>query len=124
SVGRLNEMAKQYADRADFLTVYIKEAHAQDEWRMDQNDKENICYPQPKTTDARRAIPADFVERFHYATPLLVDPIRNGGLTKYAAWPERLYVIAADGTLAYVGKPGPFDYHPEELDAWLQAHAP
>jgi hypothetical protein len=41
----------------------------------------------------------------------------------YAGWPERLYVIGADGRIAYKGKTGPFGYHPEEVEAWLAAAA-
>ena len=62
-------MHRKYADRARFLTVYIKEAHPEDEWQMDSNEKEDVCYPQPKTLEQRVAIANDFVKRFHYDMP-------------------------------------------------------
>lgn len=104
--------------------MYIKEAHPLDEWQMDSNEKENVCYPQPRTTAQRVAIASDFVKRFHYAIPLAVDPIENGANATYAGWPERLYVIDENGIIVYKGKPGPFGYHPEEVETWLAKRFP
>ena len=87
---------------------------------MDQNEKEDVCYPQPKTTEDRVNIAGDFVDRFHYEIPLYVDPIDDVANRAYAGWPERLYVVDENGTIAYKGKPGPFGYHPEEVEAWLE----
>ncbi|HMA17065.1 MAG TPA: deiodinase-like protein, partial [Thermoanaerobaculia bacterium] len=70
-------MHRRYGDRARFLTVYIKEAHPEDEWQMDSNEKENVCYPQPRTLEQRVAIANDFVKRFHYDVPILVDDMEN-----------------------------------------------
>ena len=103
-----------------FVTIYIKEAHPLDEWQMDVNEKESVCYPQPRTTEDRVRIANDFVRRFHYEIPLFVDPIDNRANDAYAGWPERLYVVDETGTIVYKGKPGPFGYHPEEVEAWLK----
>jgi len=104
--------------------VYIKEAHPEDEWQMDSNEAESVCYPQPRTTGQRLAIARDFVTRFHYDLPLVVDPIENPANQVYAGWPERLYIIDEAGTIVYKGKPGPFGYHPEEVAAWLEKRFP
>jgi hypothetical protein len=117
-------MAQRYAGRARFLTVYIKEAHPEDEWQMDSNEKESVCYPQPRTLAQRVAIANDFARRFHYDVPLAVDPIDNRANALYAGWPERFYIVDEGGVIVYKGKPGPFGYHPEEVEAWLQAHPP
>jgi hypothetical protein len=112
-------MHKKYGDRVRFLTLYIKEAHPEDEWQLDANEKESVCYTQPKTTAQRLAIANDFVKRFHWEIPLAVDPIENPANTAYAGWPERFYVVDEKGVIVYKGKPGPFGYHPEEVEAWL-----
>ena len=106
------------------MTVYIKEAHPQDEWQMSSNEKENVCYPQPRTLAQRVAIANDFARRFHYDVPLVVDGMDNRANDLYAGWPERFYVVDAGGVIVYKGKTGPFGYHPEEVEAWLQAHPP
>ena len=115
-------MQQTWHEAADFLTVYVLEAHPSDEWQMDVNEREGVCYAQPRTLAERCAIARDFVQRSAYALPLLVDPIDNAADAAFAAWPERLYVIDGQGRVAFKGQPGPFGYHPEEVEAWLQQH--
>jgi len=117
-------MYKRYGDRARFLTIYIKEAHPTDEWQMEVNEKQSVCYPQPRSTEARIAIASDFKERFHYDIPLLVDPIENPANAAYAAWRERLYIVDEGGRIVYKGGMGPFEFHPEEVEGWLAKRFP
>jgi type I thyroxine 5'-deiodinase len=86
---------------------------------MPDNEREDVCYTQPRSTPQRLAIARDFVKRFDYPLPMLVDPIENRANEIYAGWPERLVIIDEHGRVAYKGKPGPFGYHPEELADWL-----
>jgi hypothetical protein len=85
------------------------------------NLDQGICYLQPKTLAQRIAIAKDFSRRFHYPLPLAVDDMADAAERAYAAWPERLYVIGEGGKILYKGGPGPADYRPEELRAWLDA---
>jgi hypothetical protein len=117
-------MHQRYSDRVRFLTLYIKEAHPLDEWQMESNEKEDVCYPQPTTTVQRLRIANDFVKRFRYDIPLAVDPIQNRANAVYAGWPERFYILDERGVIVYKGKPGPFGYHPEEVEAWLAKRFP
>jgi type I thyroxine 5'-deiodinase len=112
-------MQKQYGQHADFLTVYIKEAHPEDEWQMDSNVEQNVCYKQPKTTAQRVAIANDFCKRFKFPIPVLVDAIENPANAVYAGWPERIYILDPARRIVYKGEPGPFGFHPEEAEAWL-----
>ena len=115
-------MSRKYGDRARFVTVYIKEAHPLDEWQMTSNEKEDVCYTQPRSLAERVTIANDFVKRFSYKIPLLVDGMDNAANALYAGWPERFYIVGTDGRIAYKGKTGPFGYHPEEVEAWLAAN--
>jgi Iodothyronine deiodinase len=108
-----------YKDRADFLTVYVREAHPTDEWQMKSNVKEDVCYAQPKTLEQRVAIAQDFVARQKYPLPFGIDDMNNAADLAYSAWPERLYVIDEHGHIAYAGGIGPFKYDPQEVRAWL-----
>jgi hypothetical protein len=114
------KLYEDYKDRADFLQVYIREAHPSDEWQMNTNVKEDVCYAQPRTLTQRIAIGNDFIKRFHFTLPLAVDDMDNAADLAYAAWPERIYVVNEDGTIAYRGGMGPFDYNPDEARAWLE----
>ena len=112
-------MYRRYRDDARFLTIYIKEAHPEDEWQMDSNVEQDVCYKQPTTTAQRLAIANDFCTRFGYPIPVLVDPIENPANAVYAGWPERFYILDESRRIVYKGEPGPFGYHPEEVEAWL-----
>ena len=52
--------------------------------------------------------------------PALVDDVDDTVNDAYAAWPDRMYLIAKDGTIAYHGGRGPFGFKPEELNAAIR----
>ena len=86
---------------------------------MLENEKEDVCYRQPTSLPERVAIARDFVSRFEYPIPLVVDPIENPAEEAYAAWPERFYVIDESGTVVFKSAVGPEGFKPDELEAWL-----
>lgn len=51
--------------------------------------------------------------------PVVVDTMENQSSQLYAALPERLYVLQ-EGRILYKGKPGPWDYQPQEVRAVLE----
>jgi type I thyroxine 5'-deiodinase len=112
-----------YKEHADFLTVYVREAHPTDEWQMKSNlkDKDDVCYAQPKTLEQRLIIANDFTKRFKFPLPFGIDDMSNAANDAYAAWPERIYIIDESGRIAYRGGVGPFNYKPEEAREWLAA---
>ena len=117
------QIYEDYKEHADFLTVYVREAHPTDEWQMKSNlkDKDDVCYAQPKTLEQRLIIANDFTKRFKFPLPFGIDDMSNAANDAYAAWPERLYIIDEGGHIAYRGGMGPFNYHPAEVREWLAA---
>ncbi|GCB76503.1 hypothetical protein scyTo_0015503, partial [Scyliorhinus torazame] len=90
------------------------EAHATDGWAF----KNNVDIKQHKTLS----------DRFEAATlllseeppcPVVVDTMDNVTSAKYAAMPERLYVVLNDRVI-YKGEMGPWGYKPEEVRLVLQ----
>ncbi|MBS1842207.1 MAG: hypothetical protein JSS69_11195 [Acidobacteria bacterium] len=115
------QIFNDYKDHADFLTVYVREAHPTDEWQMKSNVNEDVCYVQPRTLEQRLAIANDFTKRYNYPVPFGVDDMSNVVNDLYAAWPERLYIVDESGRIAYRGGMGPFKYNPKEVRDWLAA---
>jgi hypothetical protein len=117
------QIYEDYKEHADFLTVYVREAHPTDEWQMKSNlkDKDDVCYAQPKTLEQRLTIANDFTKRFKFPLPFGIDDMSNAANDAYAAWPERLYVVDESGHIAYRGGMGPFNYNPAEVREWLAA---
>lgn len=91
---------------------------------MPANEGDGVCYMQPKTLPDRLAIVKDFQARFGYPIPMLVDRMDNAAEAAFGAWPERLYVVGADGKIAYQGAQGPKGFDPEEVERWLQENLP
>ena len=120
-MGDVVQIYEDYKERADFLTVYVREAHPTDEWQMKSNLKDDVCYAQPKTLEQRVMIANDFVKRFKFTMPFGIDDMSNAANDAYAAWPERIYIIDESGRIVYRGGIGPFNYKPEEAREWLAA---
>jgi len=52
--------------------------------------------------------------------PILVDMMDNSVSLKYAAFPERLYVVL-DGIVVYTGGSGPLSYDLSGLREWIKS---
>ena len=88
---------------------------------MAANIKQNVVFASPKTDDARGEIATSCVRNLHLGIPALLDGIDNRTEQAYTGWPDRLYLIDRNGRVAYKSKPGPFGFHPPDLEAALKA---
>lgn len=114
---RLEDLAKQYADRVQFLCVYIKEAHPTDEIPSRNNEKEGILFVQPTTADQRAEIASVCMLRYNFSFPMVLDHMTNEVETKYRAMPERLYVIDAKGVVSWKCGLGPHFFDADGFEA-------
>ncbi len=75
---------------------------------------------QPRSTDERREVAQCFAGRFAQLGlgTVVVDTIEGEAEARYAAWPERLFVVV-DGVVVYKGGPGPFGYVLSDVEKWL-----
>ena len=58
---KVNSLVSKYKDDADFMMVYLEEAHASDEWPIYQLEED---IPQHRTLDARLAVAERFRDDF------------------------------------------------------------
>jgi deoxyribodipyrimidine photolyase-like uncharacterized protein len=116
-------MYETYGDRVGFMFVYIREAHPDDEWQMEDNRLEKVVFDQPTTLDQRREIAHTCSTTLKLTMPCVVDDIENSVDNAYAAWPERLFVVDADGNIAFVSGPGPWGFQPDQVREWLAQEA-
>ena len=117
----LNTLSEEYRDRVDFYVVYIQEAHPVDLWQMGINEREQVLIHSTKTLDERSAAAAVCTIRLGIKLPALVDLPDDRVERVYAGWPDRLYLIGADGRVAYKSEAGPFGFKPEDLRAAMDA---
>ena len=116
----LEQLRKDFQNQAEFLLVYVKEAHPEDEWRSAGNTKQGILFKQPTTIEERLDIARAFIGKMDVETRTLVDDIANTAEELYAAWPERIYVIDRGGTIIYKGGIGPYFFDPDEVREFLE----
>lgn len=115
----------------DFLTVYITEAHAQDEWPITSSrysyDKRPVLVQQPQTTEERCKVALDFVNNYSYKIPLVVDLIHNTFEATYAPWPIRLYILRRDTCgvvrVCFIAMPQRCSYDITQVKQWLEQFA-
>lgn len=94
----------------------MSEAHANDEWRL----YSDVCFDQPKTLEGRVEIASKNAAQLHGdGIPLVVDSMDDAAANRFAAWPERLWVVAQDGKIGFKGELGPDGYLPEKVREYL-----
>lgn len=113
------------------MTVYITEAHAEDEWPISSGKfnqgRGPVRVTQPVSNEERCALAQRFVNDFNYTSRLVVDPVESSAgpnpfEREYAPWPLRFYGLLPDGTVGFVAHPKNCGYDLKELRAWaLQA---
>lgn len=102
--------------------VYIQEAHPTDGWQVESNRNESVEYAQPQTLGARKAVAGVCALGLKMTIPMLIDTMDNAADRAFNGWPERLYVLSADGRVVYQGGKGPYGFDPSELADFLKGY--
>lgn len=105
---------------ARFLTIYIEEAHARDEWWLPDSAGGKACIMNHNSLEERLNAGKRFVKDFSFPSELVCDSFDNQTNDRFEAWPERLFIVEK-GVVVYVGGYGPFDYKLAEVKDWLAA---
>jgi hypothetical protein len=83
---------------------------------LPENRRSDISVLEPTTDDERRAIAATCAVNLRMRMDMVVDAVDNAVASTYGGWPDRLYLIARGGTIAYQGDEGPFGFKPDVLE--------
>ena len=114
----------EYKERAAFYFVYIEEAHAHDVWPLVSNAKANIVFGTARDAGERVGVAGLCAKELKVEFPILVDDMQNGAADLYTAWPTRMYVVDANGKIAFKSRPGPFGFEAAGLGEALARLAP
>ena len=132
-LGQFGKMTAKFSSLADFVTVYISEAHPSEEanftgnidiaqHKVSSNSLLNL-YWMENVQNFQERVEASKILLDHKSAEdnyrLMVDLMTNKAGTAYAAMPERLYVVL-DGKIIYEGLQGPFDYRLDEVEEYLE----
>ena len=117
--GRLEELYADYGDKAAFLVVYIREAHAADsDWPLRSRDGEKIN--DPKTLEERQSVAKKCANKINFSMPMVIDELSDVAASAYGGHPDRLYIVGKDGRVAFQGGPGPRGFRPDDMEDALK----
>lgn len=125
NLGKFGSLRQNFSKVADFVTIYIAEAHPADRGhfkagadggQFGQIDTATHTSLQDRINAALKL--KEKAASFLESCPIMVDPMDDRANKAFAALPERIYVVL-DGRIAYQGGLGPFDYKIEEVEKYL-----
>jgi hypothetical protein len=88
---------------------------------MQSNVRDNVLFSSPKDEVERAYVAGACVRKLGIKFPALVDAFDNRVETAYTGWPDRLYLIGKGGQVLYKSKPGPFGFHPQDLELAIKS---
>ena len=112
-------MSNTYKDVAQFLVIYIKEAHPADDWPMRVSPRLKYI-KDPTTIFERFQVASTCVADLKLSIPTLIDSMENAACAAYKGHPDRLYVVGKDGKIVYHGAPGPRGFRPRDMENALK----
>lgn len=116
TVPQVNELYNKYKDRAFFISIYLLEAHAKDQWPLGNF----VVVEQHKTLEDRIAMAKRYIKETGWQMDMVVDNMKNEFQWIFWAHPERFY-IADQGKLQYKARPTDQGYYIlQELYDWLE----
>jgi hypothetical protein len=74
----------------------------------------------PRTDEERRTVASTCAVDLKLQMDMVVDGVENDVASAYGGWPDRLYLIRRDRTIAYQGGEGPFGFKPDALERAIE----
>lgn len=105
----LGDLASEAAGHAEFVGVYIAEAHATYEWPISSArynaGRGPVCIRQARTQTERDEAAAAFCTAFDPAFPMVSADIEGEFERLYRPWPIRFAVVGPGRRMAFIGQP-------------------
>ncbi|MBW2245083.1 MAG: hypothetical protein JRH01_24145 [Deltaproteobacteria bacterium] len=118
----MNRIYRRFQDQVAFYVVYIKEIHPTDGWQVKENEQDAVLFAQHQSMEERVEVGQACMLKLALEPPAVVDEMDDAVARNYAAVPERLYLVGADGNVAYKGGMGPMFFRPDEWEAAIESH--
>jgi hypothetical protein len=88
------------------------------------NDRDGVDVKTPKTYEERCKVASDCIKALNLSLPALVDDMSDTAEKAYSGWPDRFFVVAKDGKIAYAGERGPRGFKVDEVERFLKGLKP
>jgi hypothetical protein len=116
----LHALSEKWSSDVQFVVVYIREAHPEEGWVVNQNRDQEILVNDPTTNEERVEVAQACALSLKIRMPVVVDEVDDQIASAYGALPDRLYLIGTNGEVAYQGEPGPWGFDPDKLNAAIE----
>ena len=113
----MQEVYKTYEDRADFILVYLREAHPTDGRRPARHVK----IKDPTSIEERDLVAGRCTETLKMTMPCVVDDMKDTVSKAYNAKPDRLFILGEDAKIVYRGDRGPRGFDIDGMEAALKS---
>ena len=113
-------MHLKYSAKAQFLLVYIREAHANGDWQSTRNEREGVNLPQAQGLAEKQDHAVMCTRSLHLPFEALLDGLDNKVEAAFAGWPSRAFVIGVDGRVLYSTHLTELDFSRAEMERVLQ----
>ena len=124
SCGPLEQLYQTYKDRVTFRLVYIAEAHPGQILSVptESGGRELRVIPLITSEAERLANLKRLLQLGKLTIPAVIESPDSPVSGDYAAYPNRLYVVGANGKVVFKGDPGPTGFKVPDLADWLGAN--
>jgi Flp pilus assembly protein TadD len=121
-VPAVNRLYERHRDRALFLLAYVREAHPEGEaWQSTINRREGIRLPEARSAEERTEHAALCRRELQIPYEAAIDGLDGKVEAAFAAFPSRVFVIDAGGTVTFASALDVESFRPEALEAALTA---
>lgn len=107
----MSRLAKQFGEIADFILIYIREAHPRNGFLPPERGNRFII-DAPVSLAERSANALRYAHEQELNFRVLVDSMDDSTAVRWGAWPIRAFVISRSGIVNYAGQQGPWYFHP------------
>ncbi|CAH2328444.1 type II iodothyronine deiodinase [Pelobates cultripes] len=113
-----SKLVEEFSDVADFLLVYIDEAHPSDGWAAPDTPSYEV--KKHRNLEDRCAAASKLLEHFSIPPqcPIVADCMDNNANVAYGVSFERVCIVQKQ-KIVYLGGKGPFFYNLQEVRRWL-----
>jgi tetratricopeptide (TPR) repeat protein len=118
----VNRLHERYRDRARFLLAYIREAHPDGEaWQSTVNRREGISLPEARSAPERAEHAALCRRELKIPFGAALDGLDGKAEAAFSAFPSRVFVIDARGTVTFSSALDVETFRPKALEAAIEA---
>jgi hypothetical protein len=117
------ELYEQYKDRAEFVQVYIREAHPDSVLYVLKDGKEELQKIEQTDSVESRIHNAEVCRAtLKLPFPAVVDRDDNAVSQAYGGWPNRLAIVDKNGKIAWLSDQKPSAFKAADVSRWLKEH--